>query len=109
MTISLSELAAGGPVAKVAIRSVDLSLYQADAWINGQSRLIVDSGGKPLRATNIVKMKQQLALLEITELVLVHSSAYDEMIGQPVRGQDEGNELEVPLNPEPQPFPPGSS
>ena len=104
MAIKISELKRRGPLEKVAIRSMDLSLYQAETVVDGVRQLIADRKGKPLRSFNLPDMKRQLAELEITELVLVHESAYDEMIGQP--GRETSNALEVPLSGEPQPVPP---
>lgn len=104
MAIRLSELKRRGRLAKVAIRSMDLSLYQAEVEIDGLRQLIADGAGKPLRSFNLLDMKRQLATLDIETLVLVQESAYDEMVGQPDR--DGSNALEIPLNPEAQPVPP---
>ena len=104
MPIKLSELKKRGPLEKVAIRSMDLSLYQAEVEIDGRRQVIADGSGKPLRSFNLLDMKRQLAALDITNLVLVHESAYDEMVGQP--GRDGSNALEIPLGKEDQPAPP---
>jgi hypothetical protein len=104
VTIKLTELKRRGRLEKVAIRSMDLSLYQAEIVLDGRRQLIADKDGKPLRSFNLLDMKKQLAGLEIAELVLVQDSAYDEMIGQP--GAAGGNTLEVPLGGQAQPVPP---
>ncbi len=104
MAIKLAALKKRGPIEKVAIRSMDLSLYQAEAVVDGVRQLIAGKDGKPLRSFNLLDMKRALSELEIRELVLVHESAYDEMIGQP--GREGGNTLEVPLDTETQPSPP---
>ena len=104
MGIRISDLKKRGRVAKVAIRSMDLSLYQAEVEVDGVRQLITDSKDKPLRSFNLPDMKRELAPLDIEELVLVHESAYDEMIGQP--GREGSNALEVPLSDEAQPVPP---
>jgi hypothetical protein len=104
MTRNLTELRRLGRLDKVAIRSMDRSLYQAETLIDGQRCLIVGTDQRPLRSFSLLDMKKQLAPLDIRELVLIQESAYDEMIGQPVR--DGGNTLEVSLSREVQPAPP---
>ena len=104
MTIKLAHLKRRGRLEKVAIRSMDLSLYQAEVVLDGERQLIADKNGRPLRSFNLLDMKKQLAVLDIVDLVLVQDSAYDEMIGQP--GQSGGNTLEVPLSGRAQPVPP---
>ena len=104
MPIRLSELKRRGTLAKVAIRSMDLSLYQAEVEIDGMRQVIADTAGKPLRSFNLLDMKRQLADLDIAQLVLVQESAYDEMVGQP--GREGSNAMEVPLSLEAQPAPP---
>lgn len=104
MRLTVRDLMARQPLEKVVIRSIDLSLYQAEAIVDGRPNLIVDKDGKALRTHNIVQMKEHLAGLTIDSLVLVQQSAYDEMIGQPSR--EGSNALEVPLNPDSDPLPP---
>jgi len=104
MAITLKALRKRGRLGKVAIRSMDLSLYQAEVLLDGERRLIAGNDGKPLRSFNLLDMKKQLSVLDIEELVLVQESAYDEMIGQP--GREASNALEVPLGKEAQPIPP---
>ena len=97
----LSELRGLGSLEKVAIRSLDLSLYLAEVELDGQRYVICHDDGRPLRAVNLVAMREMLQGLQIESLVLVQESAYDEMIGQPTRLGS--NALEVPLSLEPQP------
>jgi hypothetical protein len=104
MPIKLSELKRRGTLAKVAIRSMDLSLYQAEVEIDGLRQIIAGKDGKPLRSFNLLDMKRELAALDIAELVLVQESAYDEMVGQP--GREGSNAMELPLSAEVQPVPP---
>ena len=101
MKKSLSELRDLGPLGKVAIRSLDLSLYLAEVELGGQRQVICHDDGRPLRAVNLVAMREMLQGLQIESLVLVQESAYDEMIGQPARLGS--NALEVPLSLEAQP------
>jgi hypothetical protein len=95
MAITLQQLQQLGSIERVIIRSINCSLYQAMAVIDGKEQLIKQAPGKTLMARNIADIKEQLALLTIEKLILQHQSAYDEMIGQPFR--DQANTLEVGL------------
>ncbi len=95
MKITLSELNKRQPIDKLAIRSAELSLYLAEAELENQRYLVCESDGKPLRTVNLVAMREKLSGLEVREMVLVHESAYDEMVGQP--GPAGSNRMEVPL------------
>ncbi len=99
MKQKLSELRDLGPLQKVAIRSLELSLYLAEVELQGRRYAICDDDGRPLRAVNLVAMREMLRDLQIESLVLVQESAYDEMIGQPLR--EGSNALEVPLSLDP--------
>lgn len=101
MKISLSELKNRGPLAKVAIRSTELSLYLAEVELDGEPHLVCDDAGVPLKTVNLVSMRERLEGLDVEALVLVQDSAYDEMIGQPPR--EGSNRLEIPLDSSPQP------
>ncbi len=95
MKITLTELRQRQPIDKLAIRSAELSLYLAEAELAGQRYLVCEADGKPLRTVNLVAMREKFAGLEVREMVLVHESAYDEMVGQP--GPAGSNRMEVPL------------
>jgi hypothetical protein len=103
MKITLQELADFGVIDKLVIESVDLSLYIARAVVAGEERLIADRHGATLKTRNLLEMKQQLAGLDVAQLVLRQRSAYDEMVGQPQWDCD--NALEVGLSPELYPAP----
>lgn len=103
MKIPIKKLATDGPVMKVVIDSVDLSLYIAFAVIDGQECLITDSKGGTIKTRNLLEMKKQLEGLSIAELTLRQRSAYDEMVGQPKWGCD--NAMEVGISPELYPTP----
>ena len=95
MTIEISKLEKYFVVEKLVIHSVDLSLYQASAFIDGQEHFITDNKGALLRSRSLVELQKQLREVSANESVLRHTSAYDEMIG----GADKPatNALEVPL------------
>ena len=96
MKISLQQLQHSVGLTRVVIHSLDFSIYLAYAEFGGDPLLVTEADGKPLRTRNITEMKQRLAAVPLPALFLRHQSAYDEMIGQPIRQGDNG--LEVPLS-----------
>lgn len=102
MKIALSALR-GRAVQQLVIESVDLSLYIAQAQIDGDSYLVTDSDGKPLKTRNLLSMRRHFADVTVAACVLRQRSAYDEMIGHGSRTDD--NVLEIPLSPGLQPLP----
>jgi len=94
--ITLQQLQHSVGLARVVIHSLDFSIYLAYADFGGDPLLVTEADGKPLRTHNITAMKQRLAAVPVPALFLRHQSAYDEMVGQPVRAGD--NSLEVPLS-----------
>lgn len=92
---TVSELRSEGQTSKLIIHSLDMSLYQASAVVDGREHLVTDDDGRPLRAFNKLELLSLLRNVPAQERVLRHQSAYDEMINQPVRL--EPNTLEVPL------------
>jgi hypothetical protein len=97
MKITIQELQASASVERVVIHSVDCSLYIARATVAGVERLVTDGGGATLKTRNLLDMKQHLAGVPVAQFLLQQQSAYDEMVGQPVREAD--NTLEVSLSP----------
>lgn len=102
MKLHLRNLNAGQPLEKVIIHSLDGGLYQASACVDGAERLIWQTESEPLRTRNLIAMKEALANVRIGQLILRQESAYDEMVGQPVKAV--ANTLEVPLSTNPYPF-----
>jgi hypothetical protein len=101
MKISLNDLLHFGGDYDLTIRSLDLALYQAEVELAGRTRLLCDGSGKPLRFRTLQAAREALAPLAARSLQLVQQSAYDEMIGQPLR--ESSNVMAVPLEPLPQP------
>jgi hypothetical protein len=97
MKITLQQLQASTAVERVVIHSVDCSLYIAKATVAGVESLVTDGRGKTLKTRNLLDMKQHLVGVPVAELLLHQQSAYDEMVGQPVREAE--NTLEVSLSP----------
>ena len=95
MAIELSKLNKYFSIDKLIYHSVDLSLYQVSAIIDGEEHYITDRKKKFLRASNIIDLQKLLKDLKAKETVLRHTSAYDEMIGGPKKTSS--NILEVPL------------
>lgn len=95
MTITLKELAKLQPVDKVIIQSLDLALYSLSVEHNGQRHALVDNQGQMLKLHNLMTARELLSQYAIKEMVMQHSSAYDEMVGQPVGN---GNLLEVQIS-----------
>lgn len=102
MKITLRELGAR-TVQKLVIESVDLSLYIAEATVDGAVYLVVDEAGKPLRERNLLGMKRHFSGISVDACVLRQRSAYDEMIGHPWQAAD--NTLEIPMTTAAQPLP----
>ena len=95
MAIELSKLNKYFSIDKLIYHSVDLSLYQVSAIIDGEEHYITDRKKKFLRASNIIDLQKLLKNLKAKETVLRHTSAYDEMVGGP--DKTSSNLLEVPL------------
>ena len=97
MTISLTELGARQGPFRATVHSFERSLYQVTVCVDGREHLLLEESGRTFRRRSINAVREALAEVALEELVLRQESAYDEMIGQPVRQQD--NALVVPLAP----------
>lgn len=95
MAIELSKLSKYFSIDKLVYHSVDLSLYQVSAIIDGEEHYITDRKKKFLRASNIIDLQKLLKDVKAKETVLRQTSAYDEMVGGP--DKTSSNLLEVPL------------
>ena len=95
MVITLEQLKQHVQIDKIVIHSIDGMLYQAYADIEGEEFLVVDEHGKALRHNNKISLQEEFEFLVCQKMTLRHQSAYDEMIGQPVR--EDSNQLEVSL------------
>lgn len=63
--------------------------------MRGQECLLLDAGGRPLKARSLAAMQRQLAGIHYAPWVLRQRSAYDEMVGHGHARAD--NLMEVPL------------
>ena len=96
MTITLSDFATLETPVAVTIHSLDLALYQVTLVIDGKEHLLVEDSRQPFKRRSLQAVREVLRLLPVASITLRQQSAYDEMIGQPVREQD--NALQVPLS-----------
>ena len=94
MTIEINKLNQYFSIDKLIYHSIDLSLYMVSVIIDKQEHYITDKNGHHLKASNLNSLQKELANIEASEIVLRHTSPYDEMIGGP---EKDNNLLEVPL------------
>ena len=100
MKISMKKLQDIQPIEKVIVHSLDCALYQASVLSGGCEKFVTDKDGKLLRSRSVLEMQAHFKGLDVQAMVLRQASAYDEMVGQPLRTED--NVLEVPLSTEQQ-------
>lgn len=93
MSIPLSKLEKFFYVDKLIIHSLDLALYQASVVVDGKAQFITDDNGIFLRAHSLIEMQKKCKNIKANKQVLVHQSAYDEMVGLPEGKRD--NQLDV--------------
>ncbi|MGB0503327.1 MAG: DUF6482 family protein [Thalassolituus sp.] len=93
--MTILELGKVPSVSKIIIHSLDMSLYQAFAVVDGVEHLVTDKAGRPLRERSSLALQTLFEEIPASEMVLRHESCYDEMINQPVRTSS--NIIEVPL------------
>ncbi|WP_419811730.1 DUF6482 family protein [Bacterioplanoides sp.] len=95
MTIRISKLKQVNRIEKVIIHSLDLCLYQASVVINGEEHYVTDNNDKLLRSHNVLSFQAMFEKFPVQAFVIKHQSAYDEMVGQPIR--QGSNAIEVPF------------
>ncbi len=96
MKITFAEFARLEQPADVVIHSLDQALYQVTITIDDSTYLLAENDGKTFRCHSLQRAREVLQNMPVASIVLRQLSAYDEMIGQPVR--DQGNTLEIPLS-----------
>ncbi len=95
MKVSLESLRRGNEPVALVIHSLELALYQVLVKVGDEEALLTEDNGRILRRHSLNAAREALQGLPVSRLTLRHSSAYDEMIGQPAREQS--NAMEVPL------------
>jgi len=83
LTITLLELSKRSVLDKLIFHSVDLSLYQVSAIVDGNEVYVTDDKGKYLRTRSLSELRKLFRDCRAWRTVLRHTSAYDEMIGGP--------------------------
>jgi len=96
MKLTLKEFSKSSALLPVIVHSIDMAGYQATVIKDGHEYLLIAKNGKPLRHQSLMHMREALKSMPVASLVLQHQSAYDEMINQPQRHQQ--NTLEVPIS-----------
>jgi hypothetical protein len=92
----LSEVKLLPHVDKVRIHSLESNLYQVSILVGEDEHYVFSAPGKFLRSHNKLDLLAQFEGMSVGSTVLCHQSAYDEMVGQPLR--DQANLLEVPIS-----------
>ena len=96
MKLSFRDVLSRGVPVVAVVQSLDQALYQVLVVSDGQECLLTENDGKIFCRNSLSAVREALQLLPLASLSLRHQSAYDEMVGQPSREQD--NTLEVPLS-----------
>ncbi len=78
----------------VVIHSLDMCLYQASVRVDGQDIWVATEQGQLLKTNSLIAMQKHLANLNTKQYLLRQQSAYDEMVGGPLKVD---NTLEVPI------------
>ncbi|MGB0987987.1 MAG: DUF6482 family protein [Pseudoalteromonas spongiae] len=92
--MKLSKLEKYFEVEKLVFNSLDLALYNVSAVVERQEYMITDERGERIKHHNLLALQQRFQNVKAKKQVVRQSSAYDEMIGGPVKGS---NEMEVSL------------
>lgn len=95
MKITLKQLQSQPAIDLLVIHSLQNSLYQATAIIGNDSYCVIAANGRPLTCRDKTALLQHFKECRVLNTRLRQSSAYDEMVSQPVR--ESANTLDVPL------------
>lgn len=93
--MTISDLKNINYIERVIIHSLDLALYHVSVIIEGKEFYVYGNNDLPLKARSKNELQTIFEKFNVGSTYLRASSAYDEMIGQPIREQD--NTLEVAL------------
>ncbi len=85
------------PVDELLVYSLDQSLYTVKAVVEGQYFQII-KGLKPYRAFSMGQIHRDFALCDFKRITLIQESAYDEMIGQPIKASPNTLNISSPVN-----------
>lgn len=93
--MKFSELKKHQPLQKVIAHSLEMALYQVSVMINNVEYYVLEDNGEFVRALSPLHIQKRFENIAYAQMVLRHTSAYDEMCGQPEK--TETNMLEVPF------------
>jgi hypothetical protein len=95
MGMKFSELKNHEPLQKVVVHSLEMALYQVSVIINNVEYYVTEEDGEAVRAVSPLHVQKRFEKIAYAQMMLRHTSAYDEMCGQPVKTSS--NLLEVPF------------
>ncbi|MDG0978191.1 MAG: DUF6482 family protein [Halieaceae bacterium] len=90
--VALGDISEATVIDRVLILSLMPSLYTARLEIEGQTYLLTEKGTS-IRRPSAEALKRILSRAQVGEYRMIHSSAYDEMIGQGIKVE---NQMDVP-------------
>lgn len=74
---------------KLYIHAIDLCVYLAEVQITGARSYIRNNAGQIARFSSRSEILDNFEGLAVLEAWLIHRSAYDEMIGGPLKAENE--------------------
>jgi hypothetical protein len=74
---------------KLYIHAIDMCVYLAEVQVSGNRSYIRNSAGQIARFSSRSEILDKFDDLAVLEAWLVHRSAYDEMIGGPLKADNE--------------------
>ena len=96
--MKLSQLEQYPEIEKLIFNSLDPALYTVSALITGEDdaeeHMITDESEIGLKGNSVLSLQKQLRKVKAAKHVIRHTSAYDEMIGGPLKAS---NKMEVPV------------
>jgi hypothetical protein len=92
LKFALDEINETTVIDRVLILSLMPSLYTARLEVNGRVYLLTEKGTS-IRRPSAEALKRVLSRAQVGEYRMIHSSAYDEMIGQGIKVE---NQMDVP-------------
>jgi len=95
MGIQFSELKKHQPLQKVVVHSLEMALYQVSVVINNVEYYVQESDGEFVKAVSPLHIQKRFEDIAYAQMMLRHTSAYDEMCGQSEKISS--NMLEVPF------------
>lgn len=95
MGIQFSELKKHQPLQKVIVHSLEMALYQVSVVINNVEYYVQESNGEFVKALSPLHIQKRFEDIAYAQMMLRHTSAYDEMCGQAEKISS--NMLEVPF------------